>query len=295
MTKDIIGETISSIISDHTGRRVEISKFSPVGGGCINRAQYVDTNAGRFFVKQNSADRYPGMFEAEASGLELLSGAGSIRVPGVIGYADAGSESILVLEYIEEGRKGKDFWYDFGRGLAGMHKENRGQGGFGLGHNNYIGSLPQENGRYDSWTDFFINRRLEVQLKIARDSHRAGKELSVQFSSLYRRIPELFPEEPPALLHGDLWGGNYMTDRGGRAVIIDPAVYYGHRYMDLGMSRLFGGFDTSFYNAYNEEYPLEASWQEGIEAANLYPLMVHVNLFGGSYLGSVKSVLKRFA
>ncbi len=289
-----IQETIKEIISAHSGRSAVIKGLFPVGGGCINNTHYVDTGAGRFFIKQNSSDRFPGMFETEARGLKLLSESSGIKVPEVIGRGDYRGESVLVLEYIEQGTKGKEFWNDFGRGLAKMHLENPGNGKFGLDHDNYIGSLVQKNGYEGSWTDFFITSRLEVQLKIARDSGRAGKELSRMFNALYSHLDDIFPEEHPALLHGDLWSGNYMTGSDGRAVMIDPAVYFGHRYMDLGMSKLFGGFDTIFYKAYHDEYPLEAGWQDGIEVANLYPLMVHVNLFGGGYSTSVKNILKRF-
>jgi fructosamine-3-kinase len=118
--------------------------------------------------------------------------------------------------------------------------------------------------------------------------------MTEQFERFFIRLPDIFPEEPASLVHGDLWSGNYMTGAGGQAVIIDPAVYYGHREMDIGMSRLFGGFAAGFYESYNHEYPLASGWLERVELCNLYPLMVHVNLFGGSYVNSVKNILRQF-
>ncbi len=284
------------LLNQHFGRPVLVTRTSGVGGGCINDAHRLETSEGSFFVKYNSASRYPGMFEAEARGLVLLRDSKTIHVPEVIGNGDAGDFSVLVLAYVETGVKQEDFWFNFGQGLAQMHRSitDEGTKGFGLDHDNYIGSLPQRNKRHTSWIDFFIMERLEAQLRIARDQGNAGPDLPQMFQRLYKHLYDFFPEEPPALLHGDLWSGNFMVGRDGQAAIIDPAVYHGHRYMDLGMSKLFGGFDKAFYEAYNEAYPLESSWGKSMDIANLYPLMVHVNLFGGGYLNSVKAVLRRF-
>ncbi len=317
---------IENMLEARLGKTVKTLRTSGVGGGCINDAHRVDTSEGSFFVKYNNARRYPGMFTAEAKGLELLRNSQTVYVPEVVGHGEAGPDSFLVLEYINAGREQPDFWEHFGSELARMHhhqtaletkpsgaaKEvsagDRGEHAsnnhadrcknkplFGLDHNNYIGSLPQSNTFHQGWIEFFVTERLEAQLKMARDEGRAGSDLSRMFEKLYRHLPDFFPNEPPALLHGDLWNGNYMRGNDGLAVIIDPAVYYGHRYMDLGMSKLFGGFAAAFYDAYNDAYPLESSWHQSMDIANLFPLMVHVNLFGGSYLNSVKSILRHFS
>ncbi len=166
-----------------------------------------------------------------------------------------------------------------------------------LGHLLYVhptSYLYQSNKKHDNWIDFFRTERLEKQVKLARDHNRMGKTVVQSFENFYRALPEIFPIEPPAFIHGDLWGGNFMTDENGAPVIIDPAVYYGHREMDLGMSQLFGGFDHAFYEAYHHHFPLEKGWQERVDYCNLYPLMVHLNLFGGGYLNSVQSILRKF-
>jgi len=309
MVSEVLKTAVKKIISDYAGRDVAVHKMSPVGGGCINDAHRVETGAGTFFMKHNDARRYPGMFEAEARGLELLAGSSSVDVPRVTGYGTAGDQSLLVLEFLASGRQKPEFWEEFGQALAMLHRNTPqdvqkkqgindafydGAAKFGLDHDNYIGSLPQSNRPHRNWPEFFVSERLEPQLRMARDSRQAGRDMVMMFEGLYRHIPDFFPGEPPALLHGDLWSGNYMTGPEGRAVVIDPAVYFGHRYMDLGMSKLFGGFPQEFYTAYNHAYPLDRSWTQSMDIANTYPLMVHVNLFGGSYASSVKSIIKRF-
>ena len=300
MIIDSVIQTAKEIIQARMGEQVDVKRTASVGGGCINDAHRLDTNLGSFFVKYNHAARYPGMFEAEAKGLALMASEpveGSpkpLDVPRVVGHNEAGGYGMLVLEYIESGTQRSDFWEAFGSGLARLHQRKPESGMFGLDHDNYIGSLTQRNREYDNWIDFFVSQRLDPQIKLARDEGKAAPDLTNMFARLYNHLGDFFPEEPPALLHGDLWSGNYMTGNQGQAVILDPAVYYGHRYMDLGMSQLFGGFNPTFYRAYQETYPMERTWQKSMDIANLYPLMVHVNLFGGGYLGSVKSILKRF-
>ena len=291
-----IKKATEDILNQHFGKPVQVTRSAGVGGGCINDAHRIKTPEGSFFVKYNSASRYPGMFEAEARGLVLLRNSKTVYVPQVIGYGEEGDNSVLVLEHIEAATRQHDFWFRFGSELANMHRciSDNGNNSFGLDHDNYIGSLPQQNTWHKAWIDFFVVERLEAQLRMARDRGNAGPELSQMFQRLYRQLSDFFPQEPPCLLHGDLWSGNFMVGANGQAVIIDPAVYYGHRYMDLGMSKLFGGFSNALYEAYNEAYPLEPSWRKSMDIANLYPLMVHVNLFGGGYLSSVKAVLRRF-
>jgi protein-ribulosamine 3-kinase len=129
---------------------------------------------------------------------------------------------------------------------------------------------------------------------MARDNKRVEAGMAFRFERLFHRLDTLFPTEPPALLHGDLWSGNFLCDTQGRPVLIDPAVYYGHREMDLAMTRLFGGSDAALYAAYTDEWPLERGWEERVDLCNLYPLLVHVNLFGGSYITQVEAVLRRY-
>lgn len=279
-------------LEKETKTSIELYSTSSVGGGDINDAYQFKTSRGNFFIKKNSASKYPQMFQKEASGLELLYTAKEIKVPEVVVHGVYNDTAYLVLRFIKSGLKANNFWEDFGKQLANLHKHSNNY--FGLVHDNYIGSLYQSNSNHDTWSEFFSEERLEKQVKLARDNGEIGGDTMNAFSRFYKRLDELFPVEPPALVHGDLWSGNYMIDQNGEAIIIDPAVYYGHREMDIGMSKLFGGFKATFYEAYNEQYPLEKGWQERVDYCNLYPLMVHVNLFGGGYLNSVKSILHRF-
>jgi protein-ribulosamine 3-kinase len=283
---------IKEVAGEHSTRASEIVSVKPVGGGCINQTYSVKTKASHFFVKINSASRYPGMFEAEARGLGLLAAAGELAVPKVFGSGSADGNLFLVLEFIESRTQSNDFWKNFGRGLARLHKFNGNK--YGLDHNNYIGSLGQSNNQMEVWEDFFVSQRLLPQIKLAKQNGLMPRSIENMFSNLFNHLGDFFPPQKPSLIHGDLWAGNFMTNSTGYAILIDPAVYYGHRYMDLGMTKLFGGFSEQFYFFYNEEFPLEKEWQKGLDIANLYPLMVHVNLFGASYLSGVSQTLKMF-
>jgi protein-ribulosamine 3-kinase len=282
-----------AIVVEIEGRTDSVIKaFSFASGGCINHGGRVTTSQGNYFLKWNDLGKFPGMFAAEAKGLDLLGSGGTIMVPKVINVGTAGPFQFLLLEHIDSGKKTFDFWDRFGTGLARLHK--RSSTHFGLDHHNYIGSLPQRNTESTSWTEFFIQERLLSQLRIARDAGKIDHSLVMKFDALFNRLPSLLPEEPPSLLHGDLWGGNLITTSAGGPCLIDPAVYYGNREMDLAMTQLFGGFDPFYLESYKEVYPLHPAYEERLDLYNLYPLLVHVNLFGGGYKDQVVSILNRF-
>ncbi len=270
-----------------------IKKIQRLYGGSINNAYALQCGRPSYFIKFNERGRYPGMFASEIKGLNLLRQTNALRIPEVICQGELIDQSFLLLEYIEAGNKEPPFWEIFGRSLAKLHQNH--SDSFGLDHSNYIGSLPQSNKVHTSWSNFFIEERLIFQEKMAVDNGRMNNQESKLLSGIYKVLPELFPVEPPSLLHGDLWSGNFLNDQSGEPVIFDPAVYFGHREMDIAMSHLFGGFHKRFYQAYHEAYPLQKGWEERLGICNLYPLLVHVNLFGGAYLSRVKSVVKRFS
>jgi fructosamine-3-kinase len=286
--KDWIKAINSALKSDVTLQGVGI-----IGGGSINDARRINTSDGAFFVKLNEAEPYPGMFEAEAKGLAFLAEHSSFEVPKPIATGQTEDRQWIIMEIITSGTKKPDYWEVFGRRMAEMHKHTNDS--FGLDYNNYIGSLPQYNTPSQSWPEFFVEQRLQPQLKMAKDKSLASSEIVRLFEKLFSRAERYFPNELPAAIHGDLWTGNFMTTASGDATIFDPSVSYGHREMDIGMSRLFGSFDAKFYAAYNEVYPMQSGWEQRVNIANLYPLMAHVNIFGGSYTSQVINILRKYA
>lgn len=276
--------------------KVKITGVQGVGGGDINEATRVELADGRrAFVKTNlTAPK--GMFPAEARGLGWLAEPGVIRTPDVYAVCrddSTGQAAYLVLEWIAPGRPCQDFDEKLGQRLAQLHRAA--PAGFGFDSNNFIGSLPQDNRSLPSWPEFFYGRRLEPQVKRAVNAGRLDAATVCNFEKLATRVADMFAvSEPPARLHGDLWSGNLHVDSEGEPCLIDPAVYGGHREMDLGMMRLFGGFSARVFDAYAEQYPLSPGYQDRIQLAQLYPLLVHVNLFGGGYAASVKNAVKRY-
>jgi protein-ribulosamine 3-kinase len=270
-----------------------IHEFSFAGGGCINSGGRLKSVKGDFFVKWNDANRYPGMFEAESRGLNMLAGENSIRLPQVVGNGEKENYQFLVLEYINQKQRSDKYWQQLGHGLAALHDATNKY--FGLDHDNFIGSLKQYNKRNSSWLNFFIEERLNVQLALCVENGMARVNWVKNFESLYSKLPSLLPEAKPSLLHGDLWSGNLITDEKGKPCLIDPAVYFGNREVDLAMTKLFGGFAAEFYKVYEAESGIQKNYEDRLDLYNLYPLLVHVNLFGGSYVQSVDEILRRFA
>ena len=269
-----------------------IQDFSFASGGCINPGGKIKTANGNYFLKWNDEKKFPGMFEAEGKGLQLLRLQNAIRIPEVIGVGVNDSFQFLLLEFIDHKSRAKNYWKQLGERLAELHRCTAQF--FGLDHDNYIGSLPQLNNQHSNWINFFIEQRLNVQVTYAIGSGHAPSDWSKKFESIYSKLPSLLPEEKPSLLHGDLWSGNLLADEKGEPCLIDPAVYYGNREADLAMTKLFGGFETEFYTSYESAFPLEPGYQKRVDLYNLYPLLVHVNLFGGSYVHSVESILRSF-
>lgn len=266
-----------------------------LSGGDINDAFELELKSGvRVFLKTNAA-AHVSMFPAEAAGLEWLRAAGALRVPEVLAVSNGRKSEpcFLVLELLTSGQPERDFDDRLGQGIAELHRF--GAPRFGWERDNFIGTLPQRNAAQDTWADFFWYERLEPQLARAVAAGLASSRLRSGFERLASKLPQLVgPEEPPARLHGDLWGGNLHVDDRGAPCLIDPAAYGGHREVDLAMMRLFGGFGERVFRAYQEAYPLAPGHAERIALYQLYPLLVHVNLFGGNYVESVERSLARY-
>lgn len=266
-----------------------------VSGGDINRAYKLTVNGQLFFMKANRRENYD-FFLAEIAGLHAIAETETIRVPAVLGTGvDDSYGAFLLLEW-SQGKPVPKFYENFGHGLAAMHRADTGRfiQGFGFSQDNFIGAGVQENTQEDSWVIFFRDHRLVPQLSKAEDWFDSTDRK--QISRILDNLTEYLPEPDfPSLLHGDLWSGNYITGSDGEAWLIDPAVYVGHSEADLAMTELFGGFPQRFYQAYNEISPIDPGYRERRELYNLYHLLNHLNLFGGSYLGSVRHVLRTYA
>ncbi|HEX4850639.1 MAG TPA: fructosamine kinase family protein, partial [Puia sp.] len=194
-----------------------------------------------------------------------------------------------MLEWIEPGARNKKFWREFGEALARQHKVKWNH--FGWKEDNYMGALPQSNQPNADWISFYISERLEPQIKLSIDNGLLDQSHYEQFEKLFHSLKNIFSDEKPCLVHGDLWSGNFICDKNSQPVLIDPAVYFGHRMVDIGMTKLFGGFDEEFYEAYHHQYPIVGEEEEQISVCQLYPLLVHLNLFGRSYLPDILNIL----
>jgi len=267
----------------------EIESSRPVGGGCINNGIQLLTQSGeRFFLKTN--DHPPkDMFAREVEGLKALNVEGGPRVPKPYLH----SSDFLLMEDLSPTSKAPGYWEEFGYRMAALHNHTNDQ--FGFPHNNYIGSTPQLN----PWTEdghlFFAQYRLIFQAELAANRSLLSAQEVAEVRKLAERISELVPEQPASLIHGDLWGGNAMTDENGSPAIIDPAAHYGWAEADLAMTTLFGGFNDRFYAAYIERRPLPSGWRERFGLYNLYHLLNHLNLFGRGYYGQVMGILNRYS
>ena len=300
MLPESIQKYLNRFLSEKFALKISSLQIHSIGGGCINETYQVQfTSKILFFLKINSVTKYPDLFKREKSALECIGRQQIILVPSVIAFEEVDNYQVMLLEWIQNGTRTEQFWKRFGEKLAALHQiswSNKNvESLFGYEEDNYIGSLPQINTRKNSWIDFFVHLRLQPQIDIARNKHLLQKKHFIAFESLYPKLHNIFNREKSSLLHGDLWNGNFMCNEHSEPVLIDPAIYFGHRSMDLAMTTLFGGFDRQFYDSYNFHFAFPENYAEQWEICNLYPLLIHLNLFGPGYLAQIESILRRFA
>ena len=282
----------------------QIISTQALSGGCINYCYKVITDQQAYFVKFNNAARYPNMYACEAFSLNALSSTKAVNVPNVIKHGDVEDMTFLVLEYIEPKPASTKGLEQLGHDLARMHLSSQNARRdamprvstsakeiFGWSHDNYIGSVKQQNSWSNDWFEFYESQRV-IPLCNALVGEDVFTQRDVDQSKRYLdAMREQIPIEPPCMLHGDLWSGNFLVDTNDVPYLIDPASYYGHREMDIALTQLFGGFGNEFINAYNETFALQEGWQQRLPYFQLYPLLVHAVIFGGSYINSVRNIV----
>jgi len=300
-----IRRAIERAVSEAAGREIRVTRAARVGGGCISPAARVEFEARPpAFVKWAEPGRAPlDLFTREAESLSAIGAANAVRVPRV----EAVAARWLLLEWIEPGRPSERGWRALGAQLAGLHRSGgerdrepggRSGRGFGWPRDNYIGSLPQQNGRLEDWAAFWRDRRLVPQLERAYAAGHFDGSDRRRFTQLLRELETIIGGAARAdgrsLVHGDLWNGNVHFAADGEPVLIDPAAYVGHREVDLAMAELFGGFSSDFFAAYGQTWPLEPDYAPRRRATyQLYYLLVHVNLFGSGYVAGARSARER--
>ncbi len=279
---------VCTAIGAATGVPFNTCDTCTVHGGDISAASVIADGARRYFLKVQPAHRFD-MFAAEAAGLAELAAADAVRVPQAVCHGVAGGRAFLVLEALSLDGRGDAA--ELGRQLAQLHRVSA--AGFGGQHDNWIGSTAQQNGWMDDWIAFWHERRLGVQLRLARENGHGGA-LQRDGATLLDRLDGLFAgyRPRPSLLHGDLWGGNHGYLGDGTPVIFDPAVYFGDRECDLAMTELFGGFAPAFHAAYREAWPPDPGYRVRRTLYNLYHVLNHANMFGGGYAAQAQRMTR---
>ncbi len=272
-----------------------ISSSVPISGGDISNAARVTLNDNCQVLVKWRTGLPVGLFTAEQRGLKLLSKAGALRVPQVLAQSETNGAcpGFIAMEWLGQGSGTPKVAEALGRGLTALHQVTAPN--YGLDHDNFIGANPQPNQPTGTWIAFFRDQRLGYQMELAIKKDRLPTQRARLLEKLLVRLGEWLPHLPAAsLLHGDLWGGNWLTTGSGEPALIDPAVYYGHHEAELAFTELFGGFSSAFYAAYNQAWPLDQGYNERKDLYNLYHLLNHLNLFGEGYGGGVDSVLRQY-
>ncbi|MEM7477110.1 MAG: fructosamine kinase family protein [Planctomycetota bacterium] len=291
---DEVARFLSKVLDEP---QLQILHRHSIGGGCIAQAMRLELSNGEScFAKFLDSSSGQNVFEIEAEGLRALADTKALRVPRVLGHTQlASGQRALLLEWIGQKSVGQLDFGKFGSQLAQMHLKDA-EPSYGWHQDNFLGSNPQSNTISTNWLDFFAQQRLGFQLSLARQHALGTSELYRCVDRLCERLDRILGKETPhaSLLHGDLWSGNFLADSKGNAVLIDPAVYRGHREAELAMPLIFGGFPQQFFDSYNESWPLDAGWRERVEIYKLYHYLNHLNLFGSTYLSNCLTIARRF-
>jgi len=291
--------SLESALRSLFGEGTKVAGTRRISGGDINEAYRLTLTDGKcIFMKTNTKANLP-LFTAEAAGLTAIARTKAVSTPRILGIGTDGEGagySFLLLEFVAGKNRSKNYWEDFARRLADMHRASTAglvsNGKYGFDGDNYIGRRRQINTGHDGWISFFRDCRLGPQFEdAARYFDREDSKRIIRFLDHIDEV--LLEPEYPSLLHGDLWAGNVITGKDGETWLIDPAVYVGHAEADIAMTELFGGFPPAFYAAYKEAAPLQPGYERRRDVYNLYHLLNHLNMFGRIYLSEVRHILGR--
>mgnify|MGYP001794809423 CR=1 FL=1 len=278
-----------NLIEDTLGK---ITQLLPLSGGDTSRIYQLEVANTMLVAKTNTATSTPDLLKVEQLGLTALANYDALAVPSILLYESREQGELLVIQHIPTGNKSAAALRQFGQQLAQLHQNSTTHAGWD--YDNYIGKLYQSNQQHAAWYKFYAQERLLPQIQLAIEAGLLnGKEVPTS-GRLEQVCFDLLGTPTISPLHGDLWSGNYIIDKTGQAYLIDPSFHYGHSEVDLAMSKLFGGFGPNFYEAYHEVLPLEAGAEARQDLYQLYYLLVHLNMFGRSYLGSVRQILNRY-
>lgn len=269
-----------------------IKKASTVSGGDISQAYHLETTTSNYFLKLNTTPNALQMFQNEVYSLQTIAKTNTIKTPKVIACSNFENAAFLVLEFIESKSPSSEDFIKLGEQLAQLHQCTSET--FGLKQDNFIGRLPQSNTQHNTWGDFYTQERLIPQLELAKQKGLLYKTECPTSEHIKSQLKPFFESIKPSLLHGDLWSGNYLIATDGTPYLIDPAIYFGHNEVDVAMSKLFGGFGDGFYERYFSYFPNDKGAWARIDIYQLYYLLVHLNMFGRSYYGSVSAILNRY-
>lgn len=286
----VMERLLTKIVKEYFNE-MKVIEWKRVYGGDINASYYVRTKEQEYFVKCRPSPP-PRFFTSEKIGLEQIRHTKSIPVPKIFHLYEDSSFGYLILEWIK-GKETNDTEEKLGVLLANMHQAT--SNCFGFSHDTYIGLIPQQNQWDKTWLDYYRECRLIPQIKLALDKGFFTPSVRKKLYSLVDHLEKWVPAKPhAALLHGDLWSGNWIVGQSGTPYLIDPSILYGHHEFELAFTELFGGFSKTFYDAYKSVQPLSNNYEDRKPIYQLFYLLVHVNLFGESYIPSVERIVHRY-
>ncbi|WP_320663721.1 fructosamine kinase family protein [Prochlorococcus sp. MIT 1223] len=271
----------------------EIKTIVPVSGGSIHKSWHIELKNGKHFFAKTTAKEKFEMLKFEVQCLEELTKFANkelLEIPHPISIKQLNQFSILLLPWLDLRNRNQT---NLGKGLAMLHKnsENNNQEKFGWPNDGFIGSNLQKGGWMKNWGEFFVEFRLKPQLSLAAKQGKINGDFQRFLGKVISFLNQHDPK--PALVHGDLWGGNVATNKNNKGILFDPASYWADKEVDIAMTYLFGGFTNDFYNAYNEISPQSELAIKRIDIYNLYHLINHANIFGGSYINQSLLMMKK--